>query len=95
MSKLLFALSTFPVTTVHNRQKVGELYYRIDPQLRKLSLSKMMHIHALKFYLESTVVLIHEVYQNEAETGNPGKQISFGYRWVPQQEEAAPGRKRG
>lgn len=93
MSKLLFAHPTLPVTTLHNRQKTGELYYRIGPQLRKLS--KMMHIHVLKFYLESTVALIHEVYQNEAETGNPGKQISFGYRWVPQQEEAAPGRKRG
>lgn len=57
MSKVLFALPTFPATTVNKSQKLGEFYYKIGPQIRKTSLSKMMHMHALKFYLESTVVL--------------------------------------
>lgn len=49
MSKALFALPIFPVTTVHKSQKLGEFYYRIGLQIRKTSLPKTMHTHALKF----------------------------------------------
>lgn len=53
-----------------------------------------MHVNVLKFYLELTVAFAYEDYQTETRIGNPGKQISFGNRWAPQQKEAASGNKK-
>lgn len=82
MSNLLSALPTLTDSHNHSTQEeaAGGIFLQKRAPTEKKILIKIMHVCALKFYLELAVAFAYEVYQTEAGIGNPGKQMSFGNR---------------